>query len=263
MYLADDSESRILLTTLEQTFFQLPRFMSYVPPSHSKLTRNPFLPDPPPASRSRSSDRPPVQEDRKLKEFNYDLFSKSGKPWATLVLRGDAEHSRGVPAFLEGSLVTGEVRLNLESGDAIHAVLLSVRPPLGIMHTTNSSYLAVKGPGHNRGDPERDGVLYRPANHVVVAVHGGPSTAWRAPQMERTTQGEIRLAVLCIFTDNGYPSVAGRAGRSVSSAADFFRTTHTRSNRVRGRRALHPDEVTIRPQVCFFIISLRATAGIK
>ncbi|KAJ7261798.1 hypothetical protein B0H12DRAFT_1322015 [Mycena haematopus] len=101
--------------------------MAYLPPTPSQSIRNPFLDlqHPPPSTGQTSLPDPPPS--RQLKEYTFDLFNKSGKPWATLFLRGDAEHSKSVPAFVEGTPVAGEVRLDLESGEAIHAVILSIK----------------------------------------------------------------------------------------------------------------------------------------
>jgi hypothetical protein len=105
--------------------------MAYSPPTHARVTRNPFLPDAPPTPSNSASLPEPIQnlQPPSLKEYTFDLLNKSGKPWATLSVLGDAEHSKTTPAFVEGSAVTGEVRLNLESGDSIHAVALSVCAP--------------------------------------------------------------------------------------------------------------------------------------
>ncbi|KAJ7170803.1 hypothetical protein C8R43DRAFT_944646 [Mycena crocata] len=100
--------------------------MSYVPQHLSQPARNPFLPDPPKAeSRPTTPCRLPTAHKRK--EYTYDLLNKSEKPWATLELLGDTEYSKNIPAFLEGSPITGEVRLHLETGDAIHAVIISIK----------------------------------------------------------------------------------------------------------------------------------------
>ncbi|KAJ6576648.1 hypothetical protein DFH09DRAFT_1361547 [Mycena vulgaris] len=136
--------------------------MAYVPPNHSQVTRNPFLPDPPSPSRSRQpSGELQVDEIRKLKEFTYDLFNNSGKPWATLSLLGDAEHSKNVPAFVEGAPVTGEVRLDLESSDAIHAVLLSVKGQIITGATAREMVAFIDLPitlwSRSMGDPRQPG----------------------------------------------------------------------------------------------------------
>ncbi|KAE9405200.1 hypothetical protein BT96DRAFT_877009 [Gymnopus androsaceus JB14] len=59
------------------------------------------------------------------KEFTYDLKSKSSL--ASLVLYGDHLLSKQLPTFLEGSKVEGLVKLNLESGESINAVVISIR----------------------------------------------------------------------------------------------------------------------------------------
>ncbi|KAJ7476019.1 hypothetical protein FB451DRAFT_1397386 [Mycena latifolia] len=136
--------------------------MSYVPPRHPQATRNPFLPDPPSASQSTVQSDASVDEVRKLKEYTYDLFNKSGKPWATLSLLGDAEHSKSAPAFIEGSPVTGEVRLDLESGDAIHAVFLSLKGQIITGATPNEMVSFIDIPvtlwARSMGDPRQPAV---------------------------------------------------------------------------------------------------------
>ncbi|KAF7374744.1 hypothetical protein MSAN_00359900 [Mycena sanguinolenta] len=104
--------------------------MANFPGTHSRSIRNPFQDSPPNGqtclAEVEAAEPPPSS--RQLKEFTFDLLHKSGKPWATLLLRGDAEHSKTTPAFVEGAPVTGEVRLDLESGgEAIHAVALSIK----------------------------------------------------------------------------------------------------------------------------------------
>ncbi|KAJ7455296.1 hypothetical protein B0H11DRAFT_2067547 [Mycena galericulata] len=138
--------------------------MAYVPPLY-KSTRNPFLPDPPSSETIRRPDSGPYIETppsppppvRTLKEYTYDLLNKSAKPWATLVLLGDAEHSRSVPAILEGSPVTGEIRLDLDSGDAIHAVLLSIKGQIITGATPNEMVSFIDLPvtlwARSMGDP--------------------------------------------------------------------------------------------------------------
>lgn len=104
--------------------------MAYVPPAqHSP--RNPFsLDDAPPSVQTPILDLSPQQLSAPcIKEFTYDLLNKSGKAWAVLSLLGDTEYSRTVPAFVEGANVAGEVRLELESGDPIQSVVISVRLP--------------------------------------------------------------------------------------------------------------------------------------
>jgi hypothetical protein len=134
--------------------FRHSRSMAYVPPTRSQSIRNPFLADSEIPAASRPT--PPSPE---LKEFTYELLNKSNKPWATLSLLGDAEHSKTIAAFVEGSPVTGEVRLDLESGDAIHAVVLSVRPDTSCSKTRPLTRVGRtdKGPSYNWVYSQRDG----------------------------------------------------------------------------------------------------------
>ncbi|KAK7016287.1 hypothetical protein R3P38DRAFT_3203434 [Favolaschia claudopus] len=109
--------------------------MAYVPPTNS--LRNPFAPEPatvtqePPSSNLESNyhQQNPVEE-AKVKEYTFDLVNKAGKPWAVLSILGNEEYSKTIPAFDEGVPVAGEVRLDLESSDSIHAIILSVKGQL-------------------------------------------------------------------------------------------------------------------------------------
>ncbi|KAJ7285160.1 hypothetical protein C8J57DRAFT_1290590 [Mycena rebaudengoi] len=96
--------------------------MSYVAPIQQSPRRNPFLD--PIVLDSAHPQQPSVPS---IKEYTYSLFNKIEQPWAVLSLLGDTEYSKSAPAFAEGSNVTGEVRLDLESGDPIHSVVLSLR----------------------------------------------------------------------------------------------------------------------------------------
>ncbi|KAJ7031300.1 hypothetical protein C8F04DRAFT_701302 [Mycena alexandri] len=191
---------------------------AYSPPSHSQAMRNPFLPDQSPPSPPRT--RSPT---RSLRAFTSDLLNKSGKPWATLSLLGDAEHSKTVPVFVEGSPVTGEVRLDLESGDAIHAVLLSLRGQIITGATPSEMVTFVDLPitlwSRSMGDPRKPGVggkwsqklrgeyvwpfsISLPPTVTLPAAVGRAEEVFRLPQtfFERHTRGQIEYEVTVRFT---------------------------------------------------------------
>lgn len=142
----------------------------YTPPARQSI-RNPFQlddADPRPIATPSAEQPTLLQPSRKLKEFTSHLLNKASKPWATLSILGDAEHSKAAPAFVEGSPVTGEVRLDIEAGDAIHSVVVSVR---GTSFRKNQ---AANGSsdnrsGHHWGHAERDGHLHPLVRHSLVA----------------------------------------------------------------------------------------------
>lgn len=68
---------------------------------------------------------PREQRHREPKEFPFKLTRK-GKLCAVLTMLGDHASSTTMPSILEGSDVAGSVKLTLESGDAIQAVVISV-----------------------------------------------------------------------------------------------------------------------------------------
>ncbi|KAJ6531971.1 hypothetical protein B0H19DRAFT_1242118 [Mycena capillaripes] len=194
--------------------------MSYTPPV--RQTRNPFLPDRPPST---DSDQPNLQEPaHKLKEYTYDLFNKSGKPWATLSLLGKAEQGKTTPTFVEGSPVTGEVRLDLESGDAIHSVVLSVKGQVITGATPSEMVTFIDVPttlwSRSMGDPRnpgREGTGNKWSEKLkgkyvwpfsislpqtVSLPFAGREETFRLPQtfFERHTRGQIEYEVAVRFT---------------------------------------------------------------
>ncbi|KAJ7707529.1 hypothetical protein B0H17DRAFT_520623 [Mycena rosella] len=200
--------------------------MPYAPPRHSQLTRNPFRPDPSPfAAVMPSVDQVQVREQ---KEYTYDLFNKAaGKPWATLSLLGDAEYSKSIPAFVEGSPVTGEVRLDLESGDGIHAVLFSIKGQIttGATPSEMMSFIDLSTTLWSRsmGDPRQPGdgntaqhkwnqrlkgkyvwpfSISLPPTVCIPGAFGGQDEVFRLPQtfFERHTRAQIEYEVVVRFT---------------------------------------------------------------
>ncbi|KAF8206243.1 hypothetical protein K438DRAFT_1756332 [Mycena galopus ATCC 62051] len=200
--------------------------MAYLPPTRSLSIRNPFREDPPPSeSVSRTSDSSPSRRppSPKLKEYTFDLLNKSGnKPWATLSLLGDAEHSKIIPAFVEGSPVTGEVRLDLESGDAIHSVALSIRGQIITGATPSEMVTFIDLPmtlwSRSMGDPRNPGAGGDKWSEKLKGTYvwpfsislpptvslpfAGRDQVFRLPEtfFERHTRGQIEYEVAVRFT---------------------------------------------------------------
>ena len=100
------------------------------PPSELPLYTGPLTVPPPTQTRQREP-----------KEFNYELTSWKGKPWAILTVLGDPVLSKQLPWFMEGRNIVGSVKLSLESRDPIQAVSISVsvRMILSYVHCWTSS----------------------------------------------------------------------------------------------------------------------------
>ncbi|KAJ6513063.1 hypothetical protein C8R45DRAFT_1088145 [Mycena sanguinolenta] len=182
--------------------------------------RNPFQSDSPPnGQRSLAGPQP----SRQLKEFTFDLLHKSGKPWATLLLRGDAEHSKTTPAFVEGAPVTGEVRLDLESGgEAIHAVALSIKGQIitGALPSEMVTFIDLpttlwsrsmgdpRNPtnGGNKWSEKLKGKYVWPFSislpPTVSVPYLGRNEVFRLPEtfFERHTRGQIEYEIAVRFT---------------------------------------------------------------
>ncbi|KAJ4477346.1 hypothetical protein J3R30DRAFT_3291468 [Lentinula aciculospora] len=62
-----------------------------------------------------------------LKEFTYNIFLKGNKSCASLVLYANTFLSKQLPTFLEGSRVDGSVKVNVENGESINAVTISIQ----------------------------------------------------------------------------------------------------------------------------------------
>ncbi|KAF7336764.1 hypothetical protein MVEN_02111600 [Mycena venus] len=181
--------------------------------------RNPFLPDAEPSASL--PEQPPSPE---LKEYTFDLFNKSGKSWATLSLLGNAEHSKTTPAFVEGSPVTGEVRLDLESGDGIHSVVLSIKGQIITGATPSEMVTFIDLPttlwSRSMGDPRKpssDGNRNKWSEKLkgkyvwpfsislpptVTLPFAGQEEIFRLPEsfFERHTRGQIEYEVAVRFT---------------------------------------------------------------
>ncbi|KAJ6551252.1 hypothetical protein B0H19DRAFT_950840, partial [Mycena capillaripes] len=56
------------------------------------------------------------------KEYSYGINNFWGKSWATLTLLGDPRLSGTIPTFVEGSPITGSVKLNLQISDPIKSI---------------------------------------------------------------------------------------------------------------------------------------------
>ncbi|KAK7033273.1 hypothetical protein R3P38DRAFT_3504025 [Favolaschia claudopus] len=140
--------------------------MAYVPSTSS--LRNPFAPEPavvteePPSNlESNYHQQNLTVEEGKVKEYTFDLVNKAGKPWAVLSVLGNEEYSKTIPTFNEGVPVTGEVRLDLESSDSIHAAILSFKGhlitginPVTFIDVTNTLWSRSMGDPRN---PSSDG----------------------------------------------------------------------------------------------------------
>ncbi|KAF8825284.1 hypothetical protein HHX47_DHR7000683 [Lentinula edodes] len=61
------------------------------------------------------------------KEFTYNIPLKGNKSSASLVLYGNALISKHLPTFLEDSKVDGLVKVDVESGESINAVVISIQ----------------------------------------------------------------------------------------------------------------------------------------
>ncbi|KAF9466645.1 hypothetical protein BDZ94DRAFT_187800 [Collybia nuda] len=89
----------------------------YSEPDTSELPSYTRRPTPPSSTRSSS---------HVYKEFTTEL-SRKGQPWAVLTVLADGALSASLPTILEGSSVTGSVKLNLDKKDGIHSVIVYVK----------------------------------------------------------------------------------------------------------------------------------------
>lgn len=75
------------------------------------------------------------------KEFKYNIPLKGNKSSASLVLYGNALISKHLPTFLEDSKVDGLVKVDVESGESINAVVISVRVVQCYLYTSTRVYI--------------------------------------------------------------------------------------------------------------------------
>ncbi|KAJ3739215.1 hypothetical protein DFH05DRAFT_532940 [Lentinula detonsa] len=68
-----------------------------------------------------------LSEGAPSKQFSYHISLKGNNSSASLVLYGNASLSKHSPAFLGGSRVNGLVKVNVESGESINAVVISIQ----------------------------------------------------------------------------------------------------------------------------------------
>ncbi|KAJ3996845.1 hypothetical protein F5050DRAFT_1807362 [Lentinula boryana] len=68
-----------------------------------------------------------LSEGAPSKEFSYHISLKGNTSSASLVLYGNASLSKHSAAFLGGSRVNGLVKVNVESGESINAVVISIQ----------------------------------------------------------------------------------------------------------------------------------------
>lgn len=95
----------------------------------SSLAPQPFGPDSDPelpAYARRATHPPTAVPEVQRTEHHYDLSTGSGKPWATLTVLSRSPSPQQLPTFLEGDKIEGSVKLNLESGDHISSISMSV-----------------------------------------------------------------------------------------------------------------------------------------
>ncbi|KAJ6618157.1 hypothetical protein B0H10DRAFT_2378528 [Mycena sp. CBHHK59/15] len=64
------------------------------------------------------------------REYSYEIKNRSGKPWTTLTLLADPRISRSTATFVEGSSITGSVKLSLHNQDPIQSITIFVRGDL-------------------------------------------------------------------------------------------------------------------------------------
>ncbi|KAJ7067133.1 hypothetical protein C8F01DRAFT_1247532 [Mycena amicta] len=147
-----------------------------------------------------------------MKEHTYSLFTKSGKPWATLLLLGDAERAiSNLPALVQGEPCTGKFMLDLESTESIHTVVLSIRGQIitGARPSEMFTFLDISRTlwSQSMGDPSQPGGPrwtkslkgqytwpFSLAIPVTVSVSG---EEYRMPQsfFERHTRGQIEYEI--------------------------------------------------------------------
>lgn len=73
---------------------------------------------------SRSATRP--QEARPLTEHTFTLETSDRVPWLVLKVKSSAPSTKGLPVFVEGQPITGEVDLRLDKPENIKSVVVSV-----------------------------------------------------------------------------------------------------------------------------------------
>ncbi|KAL0954346.1 hypothetical protein HGRIS_003340 [Hohenbuehelia grisea] len=74
---------------------------------------------PTPTQRSTASQRVP-------REFSYDMLTRKNSPWLVLTVCGNSLLSKHAPVIVEGSELTGSVKLLLDSSDLIQSISVSV-----------------------------------------------------------------------------------------------------------------------------------------
>ncbi|KAJ7680810.1 hypothetical protein DFH06DRAFT_1164245 [Mycena polygramma] len=70
---------------------------------------------------------PPAATQVERQEFPYHIKNRSGVPWATITIQGDARLTRRLPTIRQGSSLVGSVKLNLRSAETIQAVCILVK----------------------------------------------------------------------------------------------------------------------------------------
>ncbi|CAK5268372.1 unnamed protein product [Mycena citricolor] len=117
--------------------------------------------DPEASSNPSSEPLPPA------KEFACHLVhNKSKKAWATLSVLGDTVQSKGSPAILQDTPISGEVRLDLGSGESIHSIILLLRGQVITGATPSEMFTFFELPTtlwtRSMGDPRNPSVSDRP-----------------------------------------------------------------------------------------------------
>ncbi|KAJ6551224.1 hypothetical protein B0H19DRAFT_1072969 [Mycena capillaripes] len=98
-----------------------------LPPSYNPDDSLAFEPGSELPTYSLASARPTAIPPIAPKEYSCEINNFWGKSWATLTLLGDPRLSRNIPIFLEGSPITGSVKLNLRVSDPIKSIDVLLR----------------------------------------------------------------------------------------------------------------------------------------
>lgn len=79
-----------------------------------------------PAYTRRPTSRSTIQSRHEPTEFTYDLRTTKERPWVSMTVLGNKNLSKRIPSIMEGTDITGSVKLSLEKEKSVNAVNISV-----------------------------------------------------------------------------------------------------------------------------------------